>query len=240
MSVHLVGGGWDEASRDDVYNRFLVEAGAHAGATAPRIAVLLVVGEPGSADAEMGVERMRAALTSTGPADLLLAVVREGEQFTPHALADAHGVVIGGGLTPAYRTAVEPIEGELRRLVAAGYPYLGFSAGAAIASEHALLGGWRIGGVPVGSEETGEELDEVTFEPGLGIVDVTIEAHAAQWGTLARLIAATEAGLIDGGIAIDEDTVLVVGEGGLVVGGRGNVWSVRAGEDGVIVRTLGS
>ena len=113
-------------------------------------------------------------------------------------------------------------------------------AGAAIAADTAIIGGYKIGDVPVGAEEIGEDLEEVTVVEGLGLVDLAIDVHAAQWGTLARLIATTEAGLVPGGVAIDEDTVLIVGDGTLRVSGRGSVWRVTPGEEGIVVGTLGA
>jgi cyanophycinase len=154
-------------------------------------------------------------------------------------LADSDGILIGGGLTPAYLESLGPLFEEIRERVREGVPYLGFSAGAMIAPERAILGGWRIGGVAVSPEEAGEELDEVTIVNGIGLVDVSVEVHTAQWGTLSRLVAATSAGLTDGGIAIDEATALIVGESGLRVAGEGNVWRVAAGaERGVLVDVL--
>jgi uracil-DNA glycosylase len=47
---------------------------------------------------------------------------------------------------------------------------------------------------------------------GIALVDIAVDVHAAQWGTLSRLVAATEAGLVDGGVAIDERTALIVGQ----------------------------
>ena len=65
--------------------------------------------------------------------------------------------------------------------VAAGVPYLGFSAGAAIAAEAALVGGWRIGDVPVSPEEASEELDEITVAPeGSGNPTDTSTARSAR------------------------------------------------------------
>ena len=92
--------------------------------------------------------------------------------------------------------------------------------------------------MPVVAEEAGEDLDDVTVEPGIGLVDLTIDCHAAQWGTLTRLIAATEARLVDGGIAIDENTLFSIGTVGLRVAGAGSVWSVTAADDGVVVRSI--
>ena len=63
----------------------------------------------------------------------------------------------------------------------------------------------------------------VELGEGLGLVDLAVDVHAAQWGTLTRLVAATEAGMVRGGVAIDEHTALVVGEGALTVLGRGGL-----------------
>ena len=126
---------------------------------------------------------------------------------------------------------------EIRLLVADGLPYLGFSAGAMIAADRAIFGGWRVDGVPVCPEESGEDIDEVLVDEGLGLVDLAIDVHAAQWGTLGRLIAATEAGLVEGGVAIDERTALMVTDDELRVLGAGNVWRVLDDPAGVIVGT---
>ena len=238
MSVHLVGGVWDRDHAASVYGPFLAEvttAAERDGAERARVAVLLVADD---SDAAEQSARWIAVLESVAPVELAVTVVPEDGEFAASDLAGAHGVLVGGGLTPAYRTAIEPIAGELRRLAASGLPYLGFSAGAAIAADTALLGGWRIGGVPVVAEEAGEDLDDVTVEPGIGLVDLTIDCHAAQWGTLTRLIAATEARLVDGGIAIDENTLFSIGTVGLRVAGAGSVWSVTAADDGVVVRSI--
>ncbi|MGR2753194.1 Type 1 glutamine amidotransferase-like domain-containing protein [Agromyces arachidis] len=242
MSVHLVGGGWSPAHAPAVYGPFLAEAAdaaARDGAERARVVVLLVAPpEAGTAERARWLAALDAAAPADLPCDPVVTIVGEDGEFASSALAGAHGVLVGGGLTPAYRRAVEPLAGELRRLVASGLPYLGFSAGAAIAADTALLGGWRIGGVAVAPEEASEDLDEITAEAGIGLVDLTVDCHAAQWGTLTRLIAATEAGLVDGGIAIDEDTLFSIGTAGLRVAGAGSVWSVGASDEGVLVRSI--
>lgn len=256
MSIHLVGGGWaepgDEAAGAE-YAGFLdevrvraVRAGRPADASGrprPRVAVV-AVGDEGAADARAHADRLLAqfdlAAGTDGALDAVVTAIGPGGQVPQSGFADVDGIVVGGGLTPAYRDALEPCFGEVRRLVASGVPYLGFSAGAAIAAERAVIGGWRIGGVPVAPEATSEDLDEVTVAPGIGLVDVAIDAHAAQWGTVGRLVAAVEAGLVEGGLAIDERTALVVGEGGLVVVGAGSVWRALPGEQGVAVSTMGA
>ena len=238
MSVHLVGGGSAAEQYASVYGPFLAEAATRAAASGrdePRVAVITV----GDAAAAHGTELV-AALTAAGPHDVRLTALAHGDLATLLAVADVDGILIGGGVTPDYLTAVLPIAGEIRRQVSGGIPYLGFSAGAMIAAERAVVGGWQIGGVEVSPEDGSEGLAEVTVLPGIGLLDVTVEVHAAQRGNLSRLIAATEAGLIEGGLAIDENSALVIGEGALAVVGSGSVWRVSQSEGGVLVSTFGA
>ncbi|MCU1442501.1 MAG: peptidase [Cryobacterium sp.] len=239
MSVHLVGGGWTPENDAAVFGPFLNEATARAAASGrsePRVAIIAVR----DGDAEEHTAQLVAALAAAGPFVPVPTALAHDALAELTAVAGVDGIVVGGGLTPAYLAAVQPIAGEIRRQVSAGIPYLGFSAGAMIAAERALVGGWRIGGVEVSPEGGSEDLDEVTIEQGIGLLDVTVEVHAAQWGTLSRLIAATEAGLIEGGLAIDESTALVVGEGALNVVGAGSVWRVSQSDGGVLVGTFGA
>lgn len=239
MSVHLVGGGWTPESDAAVYGPFLGEAtarGAASGRPEPRIAIIVVRGGDGNEHAA----NLVAALTAAGPFEPVITTLEHDGLAALTAIVNVDGILIGGGLTPAYLHAVAPIAGEIRRQISAGIPYLGFSAGAMIAAERALIGGWRIGGVEVSPQDGSEGLDEITIEHGIGLLDVTVEVHAAQWGNLSRLIAATEAGLIEGGLAIDESTALVVGEGALTVAGAGSVWRVSQADGGVLVSTFGA
>jgi len=243
MSIHLVGGGWapenDIEQNATVYGPFLAEATLRAGAagrTEPRIAVIVVR----DGDGDHHAAQLVAALAAAGPLEGVITTLELDGTATLLAVADADGIVIGGGLTPNYLTAVAPIAGEIRRQVASGIPYLGYSAGAMIAAERAVLGGWQIGGVPVSPQSASEGLDDITIENGIGLLDVTVDVHAAQWGTLSRMVSATEAGLIRGGLAVDEGTVLIVGQGTLGVAGSGSVWTVSESEGGVLVSTFGS
>lgn len=239
MSVHLVGGGWTPEHDAAVFGPFVAEATERAlaaGRMAPRIAIIAVR----DGDAAEHAEELAAALSAGGLFEAVTTLLAHGDLAPRAAVTDVDGIVIGGGLTPAYLRAVAPIADEIRRQVSAGVPYLGFSAGAVIAAERALIGGWRIGGVAVSPETASEDLDEVTLEPGIGLLDVTVDVHAAQWGTLSRLVAATEAGLVDGGLAIDEGTALVVGDGTLSAVGAGSVWRVSQVDRGVLVGTFGA
>jgi cyanophycinase len=197
----------------------------------------LVVGIDAESTARNATSWKRQILRA-GTSDPVVTGIVEGELFESSVLSDIDGLLIAGGLTPAYLDAVTPLIDEIRLLVGDGLPYLGFSAGAAIAAEAAIIGGWKIDDIPVCSEDTGEDLEEVTVAEGLGLVELAIDVHAAQWGTLARLIAATEAGLVEGGVAIDEFTALIIGEDSVRVVGRGNAWSVTLHDDGVLVNTI--
>ncbi len=236
--MHLVGGGWPENSTGAAFRAFVEEATGRAKDQgvlgAPRIAVVVVR----DGDELEHAAALVAEAAHTGLIDERVVALPEGGRAEPGILADADGILVGGGLTPAYLDALAPLFEEIRTRVQEGVPYLGFSAGAMIAPERAIIGGWRIGGVPVSPEEAGEELDEVTVVNGIGLLDVTVEVHTAQWGTLSRLVAATSAGLTDGGIAIDESTALIVGSNGVRVAGAGNVWRVAPDERGVIVDVL--
>ncbi|QHC67186.1 type 1 glutamine amidotransferase-like domain-containing protein [Rathayibacter sp. VKM Ac-2759] len=238
MSVHLIGGGGGAEHDAALYGAFLAEARSRAvdagRIEGPRIAIVVVHDGLG-AEAYAHYSTLLAAV---GPLEPVAVLKPEGGRFDPAVFDGVDGIFVGGGLTPAFRDALEPAFATLRDLVSSGVPYAGFSAGAAIAADRAIVGGFRVGGVAVAPEASAEELDEVSVLEGIGLVDVSIDVHAAQWGTLGRLVAAVEAGLVDGGVAIDESTVLTVGTGALQVRGAGSVWRVSGGSSGVVVATL--
>ena len=119
-----------------------------------------------------------------------------------------------------------------------GVPYAGFSAGAALAATTAIIGGWTVDGVVVCPDETSEDLGPVTVVQGIGLVEGAVDVHAAQWGTLGRLVAAVDAQLVKGGVAIDESTTLRVDGPHRMVAGAGRVWQVWPAADGVGVTSL--
>lgn len=134
-------------------------------------------------------------------------------------------IVVGGGPTPVYHEALAPVMPTVRDIVTAGTPYLGFSAGAMIASERALIGGYLSAGIEVCSADWSEGLDEVTLRPGIGIVPWTVEVHAAQTGTLGRVLDAVVTDAVKSAVALDEDTALHVdGTGTARVLGSGRAW----------------
>lgn len=232
MGVHLVGGGFGRAA----FAPFAAEVVARSAADGRQRPSVVVVTVREDASAKHAGDLVDA-LTGDGaiPVDAKIVAVGEGDLVDAGVFVGVDGIIIGGGLTPAYHAALEGGYDIIRAAVQDGAPYLGFSAGAMIAAEHAILGGWRIGDVAVAPEETAEDLDEISVVAGIGLVDVSVDVHVAQWGTLTRLIAATESGALDGGVGIDENTVLIADAEGLRIAGAGSVWRVFAGPDGVIV-----
>ena len=127
--------------------------------------------------------------------------------------------------------------------MAAGTPYLGFSAGAMVVPERAIVGGFRIRGVWVCPEEVSEGLGEVELREGLGLVPFAVDVHAAQAGTLGRAVAAVVHGMVDRAVAVDENTALVLpnadpGEQRVI--GTNNCWLIRGPGPKATVSVLGS
>jgi cyanophycinase len=183
--VFLIGGGREPAAIRASHEGFVRAAGG-----GPIVAVILDEGEHTDRD------RWSGALALAGAREVRELVV-SGERPPRRADLDgAAGVYVAGGFTPGYHDA----------LVAAGddwlprdVPYAGFSAGAAVAAERAIIGGWRLDGRAVCAPEAGEDLDELAVAPGLGLVPFAVDVHATQWGTLTRLVHAVAAGLVGEG-----------------------------------------
>jgi cyanophycinase len=175
--------------------------------------IALVMADEGDG---VDVERWSAALD--GATAVRPVVLEAGRPITAADVNGAAGVYVAGGLTPLY---AELLAGWTP---APGVVYGGFSAGAVVAAREALVGGWLAvdGSGAVCPDEAGEDLDAVTVVTGLGLVDFAVDVHAAQWGTLGRLVHAVEAGLVGKGWALDEGALLVDGR----VVGPGAAWLV--------------
>ncbi|MEU1161204.1 hypothetical protein ABZ372_10650 [Streptomyces sp. NPDC005921] len=215
--VSLIGGGWDAP---EVYGPLLRAAGGG------RIGCVLV----DEGDGEEQFARYAGALRRAGECEPVALPVPVGGRFEADVLVKDgwDGILVCGGLTPAYQDVFAGCLERLPEVLAErGIPYAGFSAGAALAARRAVLGGWLVDGVPVCPPDTAEDLEEVEVRPGLGLVPFAVDVHAAQWGTLGRLVAAVSRGSVPYGVALDENTVLEVDGGTGRVGGRGQVHLVR-------------
>jgi cyanophycinase len=215
--LFLIGGGRDAAAIRASHEGFV-----RACAGGPIAAVILDEG----ADADR--DRWSGALALAGAREVHELVVSSERPPRRGGLDGAAGVFVAGGWTPGYHAAlVGPGAGWLP----AGVPYAGFSAGAAIAAERAIVGGWRLNGVAVCGPEAAEDLDELAVAPGLGLVPFAVDVHATQWGTLTRLVHAVAAGLVAEGWAVDEGAALVIDGGAPQVAGLGCAYRVaRDGE----------
>ena len=229
MSIFLAGAGPDPLAFPEVFDRFAGEVSQQPGATrSARVAV--VVHDRASNPAgrlDEYVEPLRARLTFE-PVPVLLAGVGAAD---PELFDGVDAVVVGGGLTPAYLEGLHSAMAALTRTIARGASYLGFSAGAMVAPERALIGGYRVDGTEVCGKECSEGLDALDIRSGLGLAPFAVDVHAAQAGTLGRAVGAVAAGLVDRAVAIDENTALVLprtGSQDFEVIGSGNCWDVRA------------
>ncbi|MFJ1708193.1 Type 1 glutamine amidotransferase-like domain-containing protein [Kitasatospora sp. NPDC088346] len=224
--VQLVGGGSEPAGFAALYGPFLAAAGPD-----PLVACVLV----DEGDAAEYFAQWTERLRSVAACRTRLVAVPIGGCADLSALDGADAVLVGGGLTPAYQASLAVPLADY--LAGRPLPYAGFSAGAAIAADRAVVGGWLTDGVQLCPEETGEDLEEIEVRPGLGLVAFTVDVHAAQWGTLPRLVEAVARGEAERGVAIDENTALSVSGGTAGVGGLGRVHLVARAAGAVTVRS---
>jgi cyanophycinase len=236
-STFLIGGGWGAPV---VHEPFLRAASDSAG-SAPRIACVIV--DEGDGDRQFAC--YDAVLRSAADCAPVPVLVPIGGRFDIEVVSDVDGLLVCGGLTPAYQDAFADCLDRLPGLLAERrVPYAGFSAGAALAARSAVVGGWLLDGVPVCPEDTAEDLDEIAVREGLGLVPFAVDAHAAQWGTLPRLIAAVTRHRLPHGVAVDENTLVeVAADGHAHVSGLGRAHSVRptgTADGGVLVRSYGA
>jgi cyanophycinase len=235
MSIFLAGAGPDPLAFQEVFDRFALDVREHAGRRTPRIAV--AVHQRGGNLQEL-VAACAEPLQARIECEIAAVPLPDGKPADPGAFAKVDAVVVGGGLTPAYWEALHPAAATIRRLVADGAPYLGFSAGAMVAPRRALVGGYKVNGVEVCGEECSEGLDSVDIREGLGLAGFSVDVHAAQAGTLSRAVGAVAAGLVERTVAIDEQTAVVLaalGDGDYDVIGSGHCWDVhRSGGTAVV------
>ena len=177
------------------------------------------------------VEERAAALALVG---LEPEVFLIGPGRPPVEVGGSRAVYVTGGLTPGYQ-AVLCLD---RSWLPADAIYGGFSAGAAIAPEAALVGGWRMNGVSVWNEDNGEGLEQVEIRDGLGLLEPVVDVHCVQWGNLGRLVEVIRSGDGRSGWGLDEHTTLELRDGvPVAVHGEGVAWLVeRLDNERVTVR----
>lgn len=239
-ATFLHGGGDNPEARSIAFGRF-----AQAYLTNVQARPLLIVAtahEEAEAQATADYYRDLFAGLSV-PADWLIPVVVDPNRPLTAAQVAAHnpaGLFVCGGSTPLYHRALCTDLSWVDYLRENALPYGGTSAGAVVAAERAILGGWQTADDmprPILSEEVSEGLEPLTVRPGAGLAPFAVEAHAGQGGTLTRLIHAVQRWLVSEGWAIDEDTLLAIHPTRIQIYGRGHAYRVvRAAEWRVTVR----
>jgi cyanophycinase len=228
VSIFLVGGVPNSVQAATVYEPFIDELEQRSAARhrVPRLAVVLFDHEgSGARNLPTYVDPIQRRISCL----ITPVYFRPDETVAESVFDDVDAIVVGGGPTPAYLEALRGAAAVIARTVAAGAPYLGFSAGAMIAPASALIGGYRVNGREVCSEGCSEGLSELTVRPGLGLIPFAVDVHTAQAGTLSRAVSAVEHNFVDAVAAIDEDTALAVDHadhGTTKVVGTGNCWMI--------------
>jgi cyanophycinase len=241
MSIFLVGGGPDTTTTPVIFDQFVAEVVHRAGdSRPPRIAVVLVDHE---GSAEYFLPAYLEPLHRRLPCDVVTVLLRRAEPVDPRVFDGVDAIVVGGGPTPVYAEGLRPAGAAIRQAVQAGVPYLGFSAGAMVAAEQAIVGGYLVRGAEVCPEDTSEGLGELEIREGLGLVPFAVDVHTAQAGTLGRAVAAVVHGMAGKAVAVDENTALVLphldpGEQRAI--GTGNCWLIRGPGPRTAVSMLGS
>ena len=232
MSVHLVGGGW--AARTTaacVYAPFLAEAAERAAAVGSGVHAA----DRGRRRARRRRRGARRAADRRGVAPPVpVRTRRHGVRATATAatgaLADVHGIVVGGGLDPRLpRRASSRSSARSAARSPPGVPYLGFSAGPSIAAERALSAAGASAACRWRPRTAAEDLDEVTVENGIGLIDIastcTPPSGAPSPGSSPRPRPVSSAG----GIAHRrEHRASSSARARLRVAGAGSVWQVSA------------
>ena len=228
--VFLIGGGWEPNGFDHTYVPFIRRASARGHC---KIAVILAVEDEN--DRSSMELRYRGAFDACGvPAKDVVVYCGTAAAPIPFEALTAGsptGIFVGGGPTPLYQTLLCSDTTWLDYLREERIPYAGFSAGAAIAAQHAIVGGWQVRRdhreIAMLDADFGENLTTLEIRDGLGLVPFSVDVHASQWGTITRLMQAVELGLTTEGWALDEDTVLCVEEYQLEVRGLGHVYHIQ-------------
>jgi cyanophycinase len=236
MGIFLAGAGPDYDAFPEVFEHF-VEALRSSQGTERRALVALVVHSRARKPEEVIADYVRP-LQKLISCEVVPVLLASGNPADPAVFSHADGIVVGGGLTPAYLEGLRACAGAVAARVAEGAPYLGFSAGAMIAPARGIMGGYRINSIEVCGEECSEELDEVDVRDGLGLIPFAVDVHAAQAGTLSRAVGAVAAGLVDRTVAVDENTAIFLADSGAAdfdVMGSGNCWDIRRTDDGCSV-----
>jgi cyanophycinase len=236
-SLFLFGGGWRSSAYVRTYWEFLRSASKEGR----RKIVIVVAEQPELDKAETESDYRTPFDMCELSKDEVVFLYPSGdrpltrEQLVEH---DPTGVFVAGGVTPFFHEALCRDKRWWDHLADKDVPYAGFSAGAVLLPETAIVGGWKLAlahkDVAIQDERNGEGLEYLDLRPGLGQVPFAVEAHASQWGTIVRLMHVVRHQLVSVGWAIDEDTMLKIEGDTLTVHGLGTAYRVSRQDDGSV------
>jgi cyanophycinase len=185
----------------------------------------LVIATVASHQPEGYFDAYKDAFAALGVHNLIELYVGEREETwsrqNREILSDASGLFFTGGdqLRISSQIGDTPIEEMIREIHRRGGVIAGTSAGASAMSETMLVRG---------SSAESHRIGNLNMAPGLGLIpDVIIDQHFAERGRIGRLLGAVAQNPRVLGIGIDENTAIVVENGGFKVLGAGAVYIVN-------------
>lgn len=242
MTLFLVGGGPSE-NLSDVHDAYAASVAARARGHQARVAYISA-GRPEQVQGFVAdyTRPLLQRLPECEVTEVCLLPVAEGEEdqsVWPEDLSEYDGIIVAGGHTPSYLTGMMPKRAALARLVREDVPWIGYSAGAHVTSRHCWVGGWKVKGHQVGNELAAEGLEELTVVDGLALVTPLVATHNNTWQTESLVLAALEHNHSRTGVAIDEDTCLIIDPvtGRTALYGKGRIRWFSREASGVVVKT---
>lgn len=212
-SLMIIGGNEDRTDNKDVLHKFIELAG---GVEQPVVVITAASTVPDDL-----WEMYRAAFTDIGVRQFDHVRIGSREEAEDEALAlrvaQARGIFMTGGDQKRLLTFVggTPLERAMRQAYRDGACIAGTSAGASGMCTHMLA---------EGKAELAPEKGAVRLGAGLGFISrVVIDQHFSQRHRLNRLLSVIAQSPFLLGAGIDEDTALVVRDGGIEVVGDGTV-----------------
>lgn len=236
MSLFLVGGRPFPHTKalDEVYETYCAQAKDYLRGEGK--VVLFLLGDPANLDDRNVKEQPEyvSLLTSHWPEAQLETVWLKGDP-TEVEFPDEEsicGIIVGPSMPGTVNKYVTVHKQKFNRLVSAGVPYLGFSAGSAVVAKNAIVGGWKSNGHQITTPEAAYGFEEIEIEDGLGLIGPSVETHTDARSCMGRAIEAMLVGKMASVVAIDEATCLIVTPNGRTqIAGAGRVaWLSRAGE----------
>ncbi|MGB9792745.1 MAG: cyanophycinase [Thermacetogeniaceae bacterium] len=201
----IIGGAEDKTGERVILRRFVELAGGRSGR-------IVIVTSATSRPEAVG-ESYSRLFKDLGASEVsVLDIASRMEANSPSAyqqVLDATGIFFTGGdqLRITSLLGGTKVDEALHAAYRRGAVIAGTSAGASAMSETMIA---------EGDSDRAPQLNNVKMAPGMGLIrEVVIDQHFAQRGRISRLLTAVAQHPYMLGIGIDEDTAIVVREGGI-------------------------